>query len=873
MQAQLDKLGQSDDSNHLQTLEDEIFLGSRLLARLERAQDAPPRSEAPSHAGSQELKKLLKINIPTFHGDVMKWTEFWELFAISVHNNPAFANVQKFVVLKSHLAGTAQRCLQGIPVTEDGYVEALAILKERFDLNDVRREQLLKDLLNMPPVRHNDLKAIRSFIDHLAAHTRALSTLDVSTQSLSTLLLPVAKEKLPEDWRLEWARRDSDSFDAFLKFLNQEIRIREAARGLGAAPAPSSTAVPASVTSSLTTQRSPRPANSVTEFKPTTCRCGQSHTRLDKCSVFREAPLKEKMVMAKTALACFRCLSFGHMSRQCRSKGSCADCGRRHHSLLHNPDANQPKTHHSPNSAVAERPPQGTEPQHHRYSARDQGNMSSFFQSAVVLASGPNGCKQVRALFDGGSDTSYIRASLVRDLGLPVVDSGTFSCLGFQEKVETAKAYDKVRVELSSRHDKRSVTLDVWSTEQLCSPLPAVQPPAALPPLEMADDFTGGTVKLLIGIDHLYKVILWEQVEIQEGLRAVETIFGYVLHGQHDSRLTRSQHQSLHSRQVEAMWDLDSVGVREQEVAHDEAYSLPNWKEKEGRYEMALMWTSDERPISNQNAAWARTCRMTEKLSPERASLYDEQMLKMENDSVIEKSPSVKESQYTEPNQSGSGSTVDSNVHEAGRTDPNQSGSGSIAVVSQRPEGSCPSNDPASGALSSGEFYLPHHGVFRNGKLRVVFDGSATDGRGQSLNDYLDAGENLLRKLPSVLLNFRSGRVGCQADIQAAFHQVLVKEEDRSCLQFFWRGTTMRFTRVPFGLKCSPFMLLKTVDIHVGKYTDTDERLCRLIQTGSYMDDICLSFASREEAELGRHQGQGDFQRREHDTPQDPDLR
>ena len=133
----------------------------------------------------------------------MKWVEFWELFVVAVHNNPKFAKVQKFVVLKSHLTGIALKSIQGIPVTGDGYTQAVEALRERFELDDVRRETLLKDLLNMPSVRHNDLKAMRSLIHHLSAHTRALGTLGVTTESLSSLLLPIAKEKIPEDWRLE----------------------------------------------------------------------------------------------------------------------------------------------------------------------------------------------------------------------------------------------------------------------------------------------------------------------------------------------------------------------------------------------------------------------------------------------------------------------------------------------------------------------------------------------------------------------------------------------------------------------------------------------------------------------------------------------
>ena len=101
VQDQLDKLDQADESSHLQTIEDELFLGSRLLARLERAEKAQGEAEYGSFASNTDLNSSLKVKIPTFHGDVMKWSEFWELFAISVHDNPGFAKVHRFVVLKS----------------------------------------------------------------------------------------------------------------------------------------------------------------------------------------------------------------------------------------------------------------------------------------------------------------------------------------------------------------------------------------------------------------------------------------------------------------------------------------------------------------------------------------------------------------------------------------------------------------------------------------------------------------------------------------------------------------------------------------------------------------------------------------------------
>ena len=134
--------------------------------------------------------------------------------------------------------------------------------------------------------------------------------------------------------------------------------------------------------------------------------------------------------------------------------------------------------------------------------------------------------------------------------------------------------------------------------------------------------------------------------------------------------------------------------------------------------------------------------------------------------------------------------------------------------------------------------------------MRVVFDGTARDPTGRSLNEYLETGGNLLRRLPAVLLNFRRDAVAAQADIRAAFHQVSVSEKDMRYLQFLWAGQRLRFRRTPFGLTCSPFMLLQTISVHLDLYSRADPSLCEKLRAGLYMDDVCISFPSRAEAEV-----------------------
>jgi len=121
---------------------------------------------------------------------------------------------------------------------------------------------------------------------------------------------------------------------------------------------------------------------------------------------------------------------------------------------------------------------------------------------------------------------------------------------------------------------------------------------------------------------------------------------------------------------------------------------------------------------------------------------------------------------------------------------------------------------PLSELEATPSHFLPHHGVIREDrdttKLRIVFDGSAkSDPKFFSLNDCLENGPNLAPLIFDVLLKFRQHKVGITADIEKAFHQILIKSEDRNMLQLNWfenidsvpmKAVQYRFCRLVFGL-------------------------------------------------------------------------
>jgi hypothetical protein len=162
---------------------------------------------------------------------------------------------------------------------------------------------------------------------------------------------------------------------------------------------------------------------------------------------------------------------------------------------------------------------------------------------------------------------------------------------------------------------------------------------------------------------------------------------------------------------------------------------------------------------------------------------------------------------------------------------------------------------PAEGTAE--EFYLPHHAVKKEKrgetKWRIVFDGSSHENHSPSLNDALEMGPNLLPEILATLLRFRLYPVGIIGDIGQAFLQLSLHKGDRDLTRFFWYrvikdedGTydttreiiTYRFTRLPFGLTCSPFLLSATIRELADMYAAEFPTAAALVDNSTFMDDF-----------------------------------
>ncbi|XP_067949641.1 uncharacterized protein [Watersipora subatra] len=153
-------------------------------------------------------------------------------------------------------------------------------------------------------------------------------------------------------------------------------------------------------------------------------------------------------------------------------------------------------------------------------------------------------------------------------------------------------------------------------------------------------------------------------------------------------------------------------------------------------------------------------------------------------------------------------------------------------------------------------WYIPHFGVRhpRKDKLRVVFDASAKY-KGQSLNDQLHTGLDMMNSLVGILLRFRTKRIAISCDIEKMFYNFFVTTDHRDFLHFLWKDANdimanpqeYRMTRQLFGAT-SPGVATIALRKIAKEYEEEMPIASNFILEDFYVDDSITSVDTVEEA-------------------------
>ena len=837
-----------DRSAFEEELEDTIC---KITAVLTRKETQNVNAVNPRPSGNSVKVKLPKLSLPHFNGNPTQWTTFWDSFQSTIHSNVDLSNVDKLKYLQTSLSGEAAQTISGLQITNDNYEEAIELLEKRFGNKQIIISRHIEDLMQLSRVSSNeDLRGLRLLYDKMETVTRSLKSIGVKSESYSAVLSPVIMSKLPSELRLFISRRLGEEWDVvgLLEQLGEEISLREKCvlSSIGHTTRHAEKEWHGNRLNQNQSYRKQLPTAStlVVENRmphvPNCLFCNSKHFSAS-CTKVTDPNARKKIL--RDLRRCFVCLRAGHINRDCNSRSRCFHCqGRHHSSICGSPPEN-------PQAPSAIRPPQ-TVPQStapnaqvstNLYISQDLNNHATLLQTAkaeVHKVDNPSEKCNVRVILDSCSQKSYITTRLRDRLNLHSVTSNKVLIKEFGNDKGTLRSCDSVQLAIKGA-DNLTVYINAFVVPLICSPLSNQVINVAqdmyphlrnLPLADCGDGSVDLEVDVMIGAGYVHNFLLDYVVRGEQPLSpvAILTRFGFVLsgpvqipaHNTCSSNVTVAhvlkigaiiqESSSGVNEQLKTFWELENLGVKDDKTQVEVENLMKDKIMFDGeRYRVSL-------PVKDQQS-----------VIPDNYVLAKKRLMSLLH--RLKSKPGVFK-QYSDVIQE-------------------QLASGVVEYA----------NDDEISAGTT--HYIPHSSVIKEDrqttKLRVVYDASSKVAGEISLNECLHPGPNLLPLIFNVLLRFRMNKIALIGDLEKAFLQISINPDQRDLLRFLWfddsdlenaRIVKLRFTRLAFGLTCSPYILNSTIRHHLEGCQNSDPEFTKNVINSLYVDDYASSFNSESEA-------------------------
>ena len=809
------------------------FRAQAMLTRIDAAKSlkALIKDEIKSTSSNKTKPEITlpELELTKFDGNVLEWESFWDQF-VAVVDSCDMPDVNKFRYLKSVLTKEAADAIQGFSTTDANYQEACNLLKKRFGRKEriiFRHFQELLGLINTQ--KSTDLASLKKLQDTVEGHVRSLACLGINGDQFGVALTPIIVTCLPNDLRMLWLRKSigkEQDLKWLLEFLDAELRLRETSRDFVSSK-PTDKSKPA--------EQKPKASCAVlSATSRLSCGiCAKGHPT-SKCWELTEAPMTERQRLVRSSGMCIRCLGTGHQG-DCEEV--CSYCDGAHHQLL---CYKQKHRAGRPPRATAKYNPSKKDSKEESTTAKEEkkdtktskaeasvlaipSTPDAIMQLARLQVRGKDKIETINVLFDSGSARTWISSSLIKRIQLSYLsDDYVSSCAFGNSKASEEKLSNIYRIALKGPNSGWE-EVDATETPIICAPLFKKNLPDSIREsckhMNLLEEYTLSNqivIDVLIGLTNYWRFMKPNIVVLSEEpgnyIAAQKSTLGWILSGCHKDTTHNSRPKSqasmlcIHSMNDDALkrvWDAD-VNVPRNESNKILKDFEERIKFEDERYEVSLPWINKEECKLMNNFAHAklRLQSLTKKLNKnkELKKKYNEALQEMEENGVIEVVPSKE-------------------------------------IITTRPV-----------------YYLPHRPVVKvtstSTPVRPVFDASAPGPNGVSLNDCMEAGPNMMPLLCDVIVRFRRWPIAILADIKKAFLQIAVSTEHRDVHRFLWELNedvrVMRFTRVPFGNRASPFILNATIKFHLRKFENT--KVIEELLMNLYMDDWLTGADEEDEA-------------------------
>jgi len=774
-------------------------------------------TSASAFSNTSMYHKLPKLNLPTFGGNVLDWQPFWDSFSAAVHENLSLNDVQKFNYLKSQLYGEANKCIAGLQITNTNYAQALHILKQRFGQTHKIVNAYMQSLINLPNPTPN-ISNLKDFYDSMENYIRGLEGIGETHETYGSLLVPIILNKLPSIVRENMVRahgNDRWSLPSLRDAIQHEITIKEAGQSVNCDNLePNFTPTSAFIASAK--------RNRNLTSKPCIF-CNEVHA---PSVCYKVKGIDDRKRIIKEKQLCYNCLG-NHRVADCKSDKTCKNCGKRHHTSICSKRQVQSQSNTRNESRATRETESDPVTSMHSFTSSPRSHVLLKTAIGPVSADRKN-FDAANILFDEGAQRSFITQDLADKLNLQPRTTEVLTISGFGESNKKVRNLQVATVYLQSLGSDL-IPIDVLIVPQIAHSISTYSLNRTTYPhlrgLKLAHstlDDGEFTVSILVGADYYWDIVE-DRVIRGQGPTAVGSKLGYLLSGpaHMNSRGNTSPSSSILNiitphRQEECelhkFWEIENYETEKDNTAKSAleemtAYQDTNVTLKENKYIARFPWKPEHPELpSNEMIARRRTYNVVNRLAkePEMLKLYGDIIRDQEKRGFIEKIES--------------------------------------------------SDDHSNNRIH----YIPHHPVRKESSttpIRIVYDCSCRqNSESPSLNDCLSSAPPQLNDLTNILTRFRLGKYAITTDIEKAFLQIGLAEEDRDATRFFWLSDPTepkskldiyRFKVILFGATCSPFILNATLLKHLYLNPSTTSKI---LQRDLYVDNVLTSVDTEDTA-------------------------
>lgn len=775
-----------------------VKLSSKMQDAINVARNVTTGAAATNIKNTAELPK---IKIPEFDGDIMKWKTFYELYNQVVHQNTTLGNAAKMHFLKTYVRGEAARLINHLPPTAENYSAAYTILISRYENTRVLLGKLLDSLLDLPQLKNESCKDLKSMHDSVFECLRAIENLNVATDQWDAIITHILVKKLDNETR--------KSYECQLEKPKEPQKVSELLKFIEARFMALETYEQRDVNNTVQGKNSAQQnKNKKHAYQQNCSYCGDQHSTV-KCDAFLKLNDRERFNAAKEKKMCSLCLRSNHKTHECTCKFKCEKCQKNHNSVLH--------------LEAAKKFDKGTKTGTNIASSSIQSMMASnqvsvLLATAIINVYGIHGLPiSLRALIDQGSQSAFITENAVQMLSLPRKRiQATITGIGEQTK----HANHSVQITITPRVASSFTLLtNAVVLEKLSTTVHTdyeVNEWNHIKQLQLADPafYEGNKVDILLGAAEYAKIIKNGLVKGEEGAPiAQNTELGWIISG-NSNKKTPAENISIRSMVSTAevneflkkFWEINEISNQKQQTSEEkeceEHFNRTHRRLENGRYVVQLPLRDNKVELGQTKNMAVATFLQLEKKFARNKDYFNQ--YKQFIDEYIEL-----------------GHMVETNEN---AQDIN---------------------------------YLPHHAVFKESsttKIRVVFDASRKSSNQKSLNDNLMVGPTIQPDMVTIMMRWRKHRIAFTADIEKMYRQILVHKEHTNLQRIIWRNAPnerlrdYKLVTVTYGTSCAPYLAIKTLNQLAFDEEKNSPDAAKIIRNDFYVDDVASGADNVEQA-------------------------